>query len=188
MSFKDHYPGHRALSRRHFLGLCAGGASGLVLRPAWASIQAPGPRGLSFRNLHTGEKLSLTYWEDGGYVKDALTAVNRVLRDHRTGEVHRIDPGLLDLLYRIRTRLDTDRPFEVISGYRSPKTNEMLRKASSGVAKRSLHTQGKAIDVRVPGRELRQLHRVALSLKGGGVGLYTKSSFVHVDTGRVRSW
>ncbi|MGD2081873.1 MAG: DUF882 domain-containing protein [Chromatiales bacterium] len=179
---------HSTMSRRHFLGLCAGAASGLIIRPAEASITKAASRDLSFHNLHTGERLSLTYWEGGDYVDDALRAVNHVLRDHRTGEVHAMDPGLLDLLVRIRSKLDTDRPFEVISGYRSPKTNAKLRKASGGVAKRSLHMSGKAIDIRVPGRDVHQLQKAALSLKAGGVGLYTKSRFVHVDTGRVRSW
>ena len=91
-------------------------------------------------------------------------------------------------MHAVRTKLDSKQPFHIISGYRSPKTNAMLRRHSSGVAKHSMHLQGKAIDIRVPGRDLKQVHRVALSLKGGGVGLYTKSDFVHVDTGRVRSW
>ncbi len=148
----------------------------------------PGLASFSFDHLHTGEKIKLAYWENGAYVKDALKEVNHVLRDFRTGDVHRIDPRLLDLLYGVRHRLGTNGPFEVISGYRSPKTNEMLRKASGGVAKHSMHLQGKAIDIRVPGRDLKQVHRAALALKGGGVGLYTQSDFVHVDTGRVRSW
>jgi len=178
-----------AMNRRHFLGLCAGVAGTLIItKPAAASIAAPRPRELSFDHLHTGEKLKLTYWEHGSYVRDALKAVNHVLRDFRTGDVHRIDPKLLDLLYNIRSRLGTTQPFEVISGYRSPKTNAMLRRHSSGVAKHSMHLQGKAIDIRVRGRNLKQVHCVALALKGGGVGLYTKSDFVHVDTGRVRSW
>lgn len=188
MRNRRHDREHSTISRRRFLGYCAGAASGLIIKPATASITKAGPRELSFHHLHTGEKLSLTYWEGGHYVDDALRAVNQVLRDHRTDEAHPMDPGLLDLLAGIRNRLDTDRPFEVISGYRSPKTNAKLRKASGGVAKRSLHMSGKAIDIRVPGRDVHQLQKAALSLKAGGVGLYTKSRFVHVDTGRVRSW
>ena len=109
-----------AINRRRFLGLCAGVAGTLIItRPAVASIARPRARELSFDHLHTGEKLKLAYWENGSYVQDALKAVNHVLRDFRTGDVHRIDPKLLDLLYNIRTRLGTSRPFDVISGYRS---------------------------------------------------------------------
>jgi uncharacterized protein YcbK (DUF882 family) len=176
-----------AIDRRRFLGLCVGIAGTMIIKPAAASI-ASRPRELSFDHLHTGEKIKLAYWENGSYLRDALKAVNHVLRDFRTGDVHRIDPKLLDLLYHLRAKLGTTKPIEVISGYRSPKTNEMLRRASAGVAKHSMHLQGKAIDIRVPGQDLRQVHRVALALRAGGVGMYPKSDFVHVDTGRVRSW
>jgi len=110
------------------------------------------------------------------------------LRDHRTGDHHSMDPALFDLLHQVQARLECRGEFQIISGYRSPKTNKMLRRNSSGVAKRSMHMDGKALDIRLEGCDLKQLHRAAKSLKAGGVGLYTRSNFVHVDTGRVRYW
>jgi uncharacterized protein YcbK (DUF882 family) len=157
---------------------------------AMAALRLPGtkPRSLSFYNLHTGESLKRTYFEDGDYVPEALHEINYVLRDFRTGQVKTIDPRLLDLLVGIHRNLETSKPFDVISGYRSPATNAMLHARSEGVAVHSLHIQGKAIDIRVPGRALVALRRTAMSLRGGGVGYYPHSDFVHVDTGRVRYW
>lgn len=173
------------LGRRHFLA--AAGASLLWRTPAAASA---GARSLTFDNLHTGERLAVDYWQDGRYLPDALAAVNHVLRDFRTGDVHPIAPGLLDLLVALRGRLDSAAPVSVISGYRSPVTNALLRGAHehSGVATKSLHMQGMAIDLRIAGRDLASVHRAALTLRGGGVGYYPASDFVHVDVGRVRSW
>ena len=148
----------------------------------------PRRRSLSFREIHTGELLSTVYWVDGRYVPEALAAIDHILRDYRTGEIKPIDKGLMDFLHAIRLELCTDEPFHVISGYRSPSTNAMLRQRNPGVAKNSLHMTGKAIDIRVPGCCLSRLRRVAMGLKGGGVGYYRRSNFVHVDVGRVRSW
>ena len=157
---------------------------------AFASTGNAGARSLSFNNLHTGERLAVDYWVDGAYQPEALAEVNHVLRDFRTGDVHMIAPRLLDLLVRIRNRLDTTKPIQVISGYRSPVTNAMLHSAHehSGVAVKSLHMKGMAIDIRVGGRDLQTLHRAALAERSGGVGYYPKSDFVHVDVGRVRRW
>ena len=175
----------RELIRRG-LGLAAMAAVGA---PAGQALANLGPaRKLGFHNLHTGETVEAAYWEAGAYVPDALQAVNRVLRDFRTGEVHPIEPRLLDLLARLQGRLDVSRPFQVISGYRSPRTNAKLHAASSGVATKSLHMQGLAIDIRLPGVALSDLHVAALGLQGGGVGYYPGSDFVHVDVGRVRRW
>lgn len=173
------------LGRRHFLA--AAGASLILRAPALAST---GARSLSFDNIHTGEKLRVDYWQEGQYLPDALAEVNHVLRDFRTGDIHPIAPGLLDLLVALRTRLETDAPVSVISGYRSPVTNAMLRSEHehSGVATKSLHMQGMAIDIRIAGRSLESLHNTALTLRGGGVGYYPASDFVHVDVGRVRTW
>lgn len=173
------------LGRRHFLA--AAGASLLLPRPALAET---GPRSLTFDNIHTGEKLRVEYWQDGRYLPDALAEVNHVLRDFRTGETHPIAPGLLDLLVALRARLETAEPVSVISGYRSPVTNALLRSEHehSGVATKSLHMQGMAIDIRIAGRSLAAIHNTALSLRGGGVGYYPASDFVHVDVGRVRTW
>jgi uncharacterized protein YcbK (DUF882 family) len=166
------------------------GAALLLSAPAGRSVAATtSPRQLGLVNLHTGERLDdVLYWDSGAYVPDALSAIAGLLRDHRSGEVHPIDPALLDLLHGLRGAMDVSKPFAVISAYRSAATNAMLRRKSRGVAKRSLHMQGKAVDVRLPGSSLDQMHRAALSLRGGGVGYYGRSNFLHLDTGRVRSW
>jgi len=174
-------------SRRHFLVGCAG-AGLLLTRPAFATLSGSSERSINLLQLHTGEHLRTTYWADGSYDDDALLRIARLLRDHRTGDRHPIDIELLDTLVRLQEVLGTHKEFRVISGYRSPRTNAMLRATTGGVAKRSLHMEGRAIDIRVPDRSLDQLHRAALSLHAGGVGLYRKSRFVHLDTGRVRSW
>jgi uncharacterized protein YcbK (DUF882 family) len=177
------------LSRRGVLGLAAGGAAFLSAPAVFASKRGSFERTLSFFNLHTGETLKRTYWADGHYDPQALREINHLLRDHRTGEVATIDRALLDLLTRLGDRLETSTPFEVISGYRSPKTNEMLRQTGGGgVAKKSYHMQGMAIDVALKDRGLKQLRQAALDLRAGGVGYYPKSGFVHVDVGDVRSW
>ncbi|HYL59130.1 MAG TPA: DUF882 domain-containing protein [Candidatus Acidoferrales bacterium] len=145
-------------------------------------------RTLKFYNLHTGESLNTTYWENGSYNPEELNRVNYILRDFRANEIKPIDPALLDLLSRIQTQLGTSESFQVISGYRSPLTNAMLHSNSEGVAVHSLHIDGKAIDISVPGRSLAQLRGAALAMKSGGVGYYPRTGFVHVDTGRVRWW
>jgi uncharacterized protein YcbK (DUF882 family) len=182
---------HRgALSRRSFLRISAIAAAQLVV-PAVAMARTTVQlrrRSLKFYALHTGESLTTTYWENGHYIPDELDRVNYVLRDFRANEVKPIDPTLLDLLTRIHHRLGTNEPFQVISGYRSPLTNAMLHANSEGVAVHSLHLEGKAIDICVPGRSLAQLRGAALAQQSGGVGYYPKSNFVHVDTGRVRFW
>ena len=138
--------------------------------------------------MHTGEHVTATFWRGGSFVSEALTEIDYVLRDHRTGDVKPIDPELLLGLHRVWRALDGDAAFLVVSGYRSPKTNEKLRANGRGVAKRSFHTKGKAIDVRLEGRELSRLRTAAMSLNIGGVGYYPKSNFVHIDTGPVRRW
>lgn len=145
-------------------------------------------RTLAFRNLHTNEKLKCRYWSNGSYDPVALEDIAFVLRDHRADEVKAIDRELLDLLTLVRRKLDTSGSYHVISGYRSPQTNAKLNARSSGVAKKSLHMQGKAIDVRLPPVALAELRQVALDLKAGGVGYYPKSDFVHLDVGRPRFW
>lgn len=172
--------------RREFLL----GAGAALTLPGSALASLGDRRNLSLDNLHTGERLNVTYWSNGSYIPDALAEVNNVLRDFRNGEKHPIAPNLLDLLALLRSRMESTAPFTVISGYRSPTTNAMLRSAHehSGVASQSLHMQGMAIDVRLDGRSLAALHDTALSLRAGGVGYYPSSDFVHVDVGRVRRW
>ena len=145
-------------------------------------------RALHFDHTHTGERLAVEYFSNRAYLPDALATVNHFLRDFRTGEIHDIDPALLDLLHTLASVTETSRPFQVISGYRSPATNEMLRRHSEGVAAGSLHMNGQAIDIRLADVPLSNLRRAALHAKGGGVGYYPVSDFVHVDTGRVRTW
>jgi len=170
------------LSRRSFIKF---GAFAAAAAPQL--VKAGSERSLSLYNLHTSEKLEVVYWADGGYVADSLQAINHHLRDYRTGDVHDIDRRLLDLLHQVRGRLETQEPFQIISGYRSPATNAMLRSHSDGVAQHSLHMDGMAADICIPGRSLEQIRNVAIAMKFGGVGYYP-SEFVHVDVGRVRTW
>ena len=139
-------------------------------------------------NLHTGETLDAVYFERGRYVPDALAEAMRVLRDWRNGEEHVMDPRLFDVLHAIHRKVEAKGPFQIISGYRSPQTNAMMHARSPGVASNSQHMQGKASDIRVQGVELGDLHKAALSLRAGGVGLYPVSNFVHVDVAAVRHW
>ncbi len=176
------------LDRRRFLQLFAGAGAALASPIATARILLPTERRLTLLNLHTGERISAVYRADGDYVAESLAEISHVLRDHRSNQTHPIDPKLLDLLFELQCQVDNHRELHVISGYRSPRTNALLRAASNGVAKRSLHTQGKAIDINLPGCELQKLREAALALRAGGVGYYPKSGFIHVDTGRVRSW
>ncbi len=189
-SFKNSAPLSQTLTRRRFLRLGAFSAA-LVSLPgaAFAGLRFPSAaRSLAFYNTHTGETLKSVYWENGRYVPGALKEIDHILRDFRVNETRPIEPSLLDLLHVIGGKLDTPAPFHIISGYRSPATNAMLASRGEGVARRSLHQYGKAIDIRVPGRELSTLRRVALALRGGGVGYYPRPDFVHVDVGRVRYW
>lgn len=175
-------------SRRAFLARAATAIAVTPVAPAFAEGEEA--RSLALHNLHTGERFKADYWVQGTYQADALAAINHVLRDFRTGEVHVIEPNLLDLLAKLHGRLESGTPFEVVSGYRSPATNAMLRAEHehSGVAAKSLHMQGKAIDIRLADRPLALLHNAALIERGGGVGYYPDLDFVHVDVGRVRRW
>jgi uncharacterized protein YcbK (DUF882 family) len=148
----------------------------------------PEERLLSFFHTHTGERLDIVYARDGRHLDTALASVNEFLADFRTDDVAVMDPALLDILYDLRESLDSDQTFEVISAYRSPATNEMLRSQSTGVASDSQHLRGKAIDVRLRGTATSRLRDAAIALQRGGVGYYAESDFVHIDTGRVRTW
>jgi uncharacterized protein YcbK (DUF882 family) len=180
------------LQRRRLLQLGFGAAAASIAAiPAigWAAPLTDAEiRTVAFDNLHTGETVDCVYWEQGDYIPDVLDAVNNVLRDHRTGDVYPIDPNLLDLLDAVSAATGTRSRFQVISGYRSPSTNAMLHERSAEVAKKSLHTEGLAIDVRLADVDLSQLHAAALSLSRGGVGMYPRSDFVHLDVGPVRTW
>jgi len=181
------------IKRRDFLKLafrhCVVGTAALSAPTVvFAKSKTPADRQLAFYHLHTGEKINTTYWAEGDYITEELENLNYLLRDHRTDEIQAIDKNLLDLLYVLQQQVDKSGAYHIISGYRSPKTNAKLRRQSNGVAKRSLHMQGKAIDVRLPGVPLKHLRQAALQLRTGGVGYYPKSNFVHLDTGRPRFW
>ena len=177
------------LSRRQFLHSLTGAAAGLVLTSPWRDVFADtADRSLSFFHTHTGEHLKLTYFSDGLYHDDALDEIKHYLRDFRTNKIHPIDSQLLDILYRVKNACNSNGTFEVISGYRSPQTNQSLRAQGQGVAEHSLHMVGKAIDIRLTDVKTAYLKKAAVSLKCGGVGYYAQSNFVHIDTGRVRSW
>jgi uncharacterized protein YcbK (DUF882 family) len=180
-------------TRRNFLMAAGATTIGVIAAPSFpmpaiALPIAPYKRALAFRNLRTGDKLDIVYWADGQYLPEASREIARVLRDGRTDEVHAIDHRLVDLMQRLRATLRSSEPIQVVCGYRSPETNEMLRETTEGVAANSLHMVGEAVDLRVIDRPLRYVHRVAVSLKAGGVGYYPRSNFVHVDVGQVRYW
>lgn len=175
-------------TRRDFLKLSAATAAVLATPAALAKPAPVGERVIRLNNLHTGERLTSTYWVDGIYVPDELAAIDRVLRDHRSGDIAHMDPRLMDMIYALQQKVEHPGAFHIISGYRSPATNAKLRRHSNGVAKGSLHTRGKAIDLRLPGVELKHLRRAALDMHAGGVGYYPRSNFIHVDTGRPRFW
>lgn len=184
-------------SRRRVLkagGVLAGvSAAGLLVETARSQEArvgkaVPANERIALLNLHTDERLEIEYYRDGVHVPEALSAIEVLLRDFRTGERHAIDPGLLDYLVRVAHAMGVDPSFSVISGYRSPQTNARLRDQSTGVAQRSLHMQGRAIDVRVAGVNCADLAAHALDLKCGGVGYYRASDFVHLDTGAFRTW
>ncbi|MFZ7126265.1 MAG: DUF882 domain-containing protein [Desulfobacterales bacterium] len=177
-------------SRRRFIktGLLAIAACSLPLPIQALAAHLPDKRRLQLYNTHTNEKLNICYYENGRYIPDALSGISELLRDHRTGDVKPIAPDLLDLLSAIGKRVGDSPPFHIISGYRSPVTNAMLRRKSNGVAKKSFHMMGRAVDIRIPSMRTARLREVAKKLRAGGVGYYAKSDFVHVDLGPVRHW
>jgi uncharacterized protein YcbK (DUF882 family) len=179
------------IDRRHFIKVGALAAiSSLSPCPCFAAVRDRlfPTKKLAFYNIHTEESLETVYWADGEYLSPAIAQINYVLRDHRTNEIKDIDPSLLDLLHTVAVKLRTRQPFHVISGYRSPETNARLHQHSRNVAKHSLHMKGQAADVRLPGTRLSFLRQTVANLKGGGVGYYPRSRFVHIDVGRVRYW
>ena len=174
------------LSRRRVLGATAAvtAASFVGVAPAVSFA----PRAISLYNTHTGEWVRTVYWADGHYIREAVRDINWVLRDHHSNEVRPMNAGVLDILGMLRDRLECHDPFLVICGYRSPTTNHKMYLRHDGVASNSYHIHGMAIDLRCEGRALPQVRRAAVSLRGGGVGYYPRSDFVHVDCGPVRHW
>jgi uncharacterized protein YcbK (DUF882 family) len=191
----NHFSEHSSnpkLCRRRFIRNFACGAlltlgSPALAQPSKSRLQLP--KSLAFLNPHTGDKLKLTYFERGRFIKSALREINFVLRDYRTGDVHMIDTDLLDQLHDLKLMLGmANRPFHIVSGYRSPYTNTRLHYENSGVANNSLHMQGRAIDIRIEGVHTRHIRNAAFALRRGGIGYYPESDFVHLDTGKFRTW
>ncbi len=177
-------------SRRDFIKIGTGLLATCLLPSAgWSALSTDNSRRkLSFYNTHTDEELIICYFKNGAYCPDAMSRINHILRDHRTGDTKAMDPQLMDLLNSVNRHLGCSAPFHILSGYRSSKTNARLHKQTSGVAKNSYHMLGRAIDIRLPGCDTRQLRKACLDLKLGGVGYYPRSDFVHVDTGAFRIW
>lgn len=178
--------------RRRFLKAVAGVALAMpalsLPRVGHANSSYRNVQRVAFEHTHTGERVSVVYRLEGAYVPSSLQTLNHFLRDFRTGDQHQIDPQLFDILSSLSAVTGSKVPFQVISAYRSPHTNAMLRERGRGVAKSSLHLEGRAIDIRLADVPLPDLREAALSLKAGGVGYYPGPEFVHVDTGRIRAW
>lgn len=180
-----------SISRRGLLRAFA--ATAVATAPTYASAAGFLRGGGDIRRLRlysgrTGEKIDMIYWIEGAYLRDALDEINHVMRDWRNGHVRQIDTRAIDIMAAAHNLLDVSEPYLLISGYRSPETNAMLRRRSSGVAKNSLHLQGMAADLRLGSRSVGQIAKAAASCRAGGVGRYSGSNFVHMDCGRVRTW
>lgn len=180
------------LGRRDVLKLGIAGFVASAVPVVLTSSEAHASRNLSwrasFRNAHTGESFNGVYRVGNKYLPDAFERISYVMRDFRTGEVFPMDPRVIDIMSFVHKKSGQSTPVEILSGYRSPKTNSRLRRASNGVAKNSFHMYGQALDIRIPGYKTSSVRRIARNLKAGGVGYYPRSNFVHIDTGNVRSW
>ena len=179
------------LMRRKVLKAGLAGLAGLVA--GFANILPASARetigySISIKNVHTGETFSGVYRVGGYYVPRAFRQINHIMRDHYTNDLHPIDPRLIDVLAKLQKRCACSEPLTVLSGYRSPTTNSMLRRISANVARNSFHMRGQAADIRVPGRGAGQVREIAMGLNAGGVGYYPRREFVHVDTGDIRHW
>lgn len=180
-----------SVSRRRLLKLgIIAAVSGIIPFDSMAAVNEflSKDRKVMIYNLHTKEYLDLVYWKNGEYIPEAFEKINFIFRDHYNGSVKSIDGDLIDLLCAIHHKLNSKEPFHLISGYRTKKTNRLLRKRNNRVAKGSLHIYGKAADIRLPDQKLKILRRAAYELKQGGVGFYPRSNFIHVDVGNVRFW
>jgi uncharacterized protein YcbK (DUF882 family) len=172
------------MNRRYFLGIALSAAAA----PTFARTTER-PRLLSFHHMHTDESITVAYRIGDHYQRSALQKLNQFFRDFRTGDSIAMDPRLMDLLYDMKSYLgNSDACYQILSAYRSPQTNAMLRRTSRGVAKNSLHLTGQAVDIRLPDQSCCCIRDAALALRRGGVGYYRRSNFVHVDTGAVRRW
>ncbi len=181
----------KGVTRRGLLGAFA--ATALVAAPTYSNafglLRGAGDvRKLNMYSGRTGEQIDMIYWIDGDYIPEALQEVNRFMRDWRTDGTISMDTRTVDILAASHRMLETDTPYVLLSGYRSPKTNSMLRSKSRSVARNSLHMKGQAADIRIQGRSVAQISRAAISCSAGGVGKYSRSNFVHMDCGPIRIW
>lgn len=179
------------ISRRGILGVFAATAvtAAPVMANAFGFLRGAGDmRRIRMYNGRTGESIDAVYWVDGKYIRESLNEINIFMRDWRTGTAIGIDPRAIDVATASHRLLQTNEPYMLLSGYRSPQTNAMLRSRSSGVAKNSLHVTGKAADLRLKSRSVGQMYQAAASCRAGGVGKYSGSNFVHMDCGPVRTW
>ncbi|MFD1158577.1 YcbK family protein [Roseovarius aestuarii] len=179
------------MTRRGVLGAFA--ATAIVATPTFSKaagfLRGGGDiRRLRMTSPRTGERIDTIYWIEGDYIKDALKEISLFMRDWRTNDVKDIDLRTIDILAASHNLLDVQEPYMLLSGYRTAKTNTMLRSRSRGVAKNSRHLKGEAADLRLSSRSVNQMYRAALACRGGGVGKYSRSNFVHMDCGPVRSW
>ena len=179
------------ISRRGILGVFAATtvAAAPVMANAFGLIRGAGDiRRIRMYSGRTGESIDTVYWVEGKYIRDALNEINVFMRDWRTGQVIGIDPRTVDIAAASHRLLQTNEPYMMLSGYRSPKTNAMLRSRSGGVARNSLHMTGKAADLRLKSRSVNQMYKAASACRAGGVGKYSSSNFVHMDCGPLRTW
>ena len=179
------------ISRRALLGAFA--ATTITAAPTFSKaagfLRGSGDiRRLRMYSGRTGERIDMIYWIEGDYIKDAVKEVNHFMRDWRTGQSMKMDLRNVDIMAAAHNLLDVNEPYMLLSGYRSPQTNAMLRSRSRGVAKNSLHMKGQAADLRLSTRSVGQMARAAAACRGGGVGKYSGSNFVHMDCGVVRTW
>jgi len=181
---------NRIITRRDLLalGLVTAASTIFPLKARAVSEKISSQKELFLYNVYTKENINTVYWKDGMYLPDELARINHIFRDIRSGKEREININLLDLLFEVKEQLKSEDPFHVMSGYRTPKSNAMLRKRKKGVAKNSLHMYGKAVDISIPGYSLRGIRKAAMKLRAGGVGYYPRSKFLHLDVGEVRYW
>jgi len=180
-----------SMSRRALLGAFA--ATAVAAAPTYSKaagfLKGSGDiRRLKMYSARTGEKIDMIYWIEGEYIRDAVDEVSHFMRDWRNNQKMNIDLRTMDIMAAAHNLMDVSEPYMLISGYRSPATNQMLRSRSSGVAKNSRHLKGQAADLRLSSRSVNQMAKAATACRAGGVGRYTSSDFVHMDCGPVRSW
>ncbi|WP_171129537.1 MULTISPECIES: DUF882 domain-containing protein [unclassified Ruegeria] len=179
------------LTRRALLGAFA--ATAVVGAPTYSNAAGFLRGGGDIRRIRmysgrTGERIDMVYWVDGKYIKDAVKEVNYFMRDWRSDQVKKMDLRTIDIMAASHNLLDVSEPYMLLSGYRSPQTNAMLRSKSRGVARNSLHMKGQAADLRLSSRSVTQMAKAAMSCRAGGVGKYYRSNFVHMDCGDIRTW